>query len=172
MHFYSHAPYGTWRGLIQHWQACKDFYSHAPYGTWPSVRCDEKMKTWISTHTPLTGRDCQRGFSLYLWITFLLTRPLRDVTLWLLYTHVCICNFYSHAPYGTWLIWMWQLILITPFLLTRPLRDVTVVPVHTYQQCTISTHTPLTGRDVRVVHTLIARIISTHTPLTGRDVSW
>ena len=34
---------------------------------------------------------------------------------------------------------------------------------------TISTHTPLTGRDARSMKDLNKILISTHTPLTGRD---
>ena len=33
----------------------------------------------------------------------------------------------------------------------------------------ISTHTPLTGRDIRVLSSGVLSLISTHTPLTGRD---
>ena len=55
---------------------------------------------------------------------FLLTRPLRDVT--------CFgqCNCYNNL-----------------FLLTRPLRDVTELAEVAEPVLTISTHTPLAGRD-------------------------
>ena len=80
-------------------------------------------------------------------ISFLLTRPLRDVTSWLAF-----------------------LIFILVFLLTRPLRDVTNPLFRICQLFSISTHTPLTGRDL-VRFRLCSRIaISTHTPLTGRDI--
>ena len=56
--FYSHAPCGTWRcHNPQTWDSHSDFYSHAPCGTWP--RSD-------ACHPPT--------------FTFLLTRPMRDVT--------------------------------------------------------------------------------------------
>ena len=56
--------------------------------------------------------------------TFLLTRPLRDVTL---FTQID------------------TIFLI--FLLTRPLRDVTLPDVILMENVEISTHTPLAGRD-------------------------
>ena len=60
---------------------------------------------------------------------FLLTRPLRDVTK--------ICEYLEK---------------ITKFLLTRPLRDVTEDLEGTYSEAQISTHTPLTGRDLFALH--------------------
>ena len=77
----------------------------------------------ISTHTPLAGRDHVTP-GLYMTDSFLLTRPLRDVTIIL-------------ARYA----------LIRIFLLTRPLRDVTPQPDTAEQPQPISTHTPLAGRD-------------------------
>ena len=55
------------------------------------------------------------------------------------------------------------------FLLTRPLRDVTLTYGHVCSVLLISTHTPLTGRDIDVMVELSQQRISTHTPLTGRD---
>ena len=55
---------------------------------------------------------------------FLLTRPLRDVTV-----GTCTGNTYS------------------VFLLTRPLRDVTGHEFKDLRHTEISTHTPLAGRD-------------------------
>ena len=57
------------------------------------------------------------------------------------------------------------------FLLTRPLRDVTLGNAHYYYNGDISTHTPLTGRDVEQALQYMGIQISTHTPLTGRDDS-
>ena len=54
----------------------------------------------ISTHTPLTGRDERKFMHLSNCHTFLLTRPLRDVTTWQKKTYRDP-HFYSHAPYGT-----------------------------------------------------------------------
>ena len=60
-----------------------------------------------------------------LGIKFLLTRPLRDVT----------AVFLMNA-------------LGIKFLLTRPLRDVTTKIWVSKTMSSISTHTPLTGRDI------------------------
>ena len=54
----------------------------------------------ISTHTPLTGRDERKFMHLSNCHTFLLTRPLRDVTTWQKKAYRDP-HFYSHAPYGT-----------------------------------------------------------------------
>ena len=78
-----------------------NFYSHAPYGTWPCRQEKIILVVLISTHTPLTGRDGWKYFFI-LPKSFLLTRPLRDVT-------------YSSFTNPSAII----------FLLTRPLRDVT-----------------------------------------------
>ena len=81
------------------------------------------MCTFISTHTPLAGRDGIPFFPLIYFSSFLLTRPLRDVTEATTYmsvrdgisTHtplagrdqiirdpfIALRNFYSHAPCGT-----------------------------------------------------------------------
>ena len=101
----------------------KYFYSHAPYGTWP-----------------MRGNDVKYPMS------FLLTRPLRDVT------------------FLDWRFWFYLV-----FLLTRPLRDVTISEIEAYNNNCISTHTPLTGRDIISLRHYLKRVISTHTPLTGRD---
>ena len=62
---------------------------------------------------------------------FLLTRPLRDVTI----------VFYT-------------LNVTDQFLLTRPLRDVTAIITGACSAASISTHTPLTGRDGCLVYRL------------------
>ena len=56
------------------------------------------------------------------------------------------------------------------FLLTRPSRGATAgsSPQNTWHQ-TISTHTPLAGRDWFIREPPHTPIISTHTPLAGRD---
>ena len=145
----------------------------------------------ISTHTPLAGRDTSCTGTPCIAHTFLLTRPLRDVT----------------PPHQLVLLWLWQFLLTRPlrdvtgsgtfrralmrFLLTRPLRDVTGLaggcdilqeflltrPLRDVTRCRslfrrrtqISTHTPLAGRDGQVHQCLPQRDISTHTPLAGRD---
>ena len=79
----------------------------------------------ISTHTPLAGRDFNDLTYTISEIQFLLTRPLRDVTI-----------YYSCLPDARYV-----------FLLTRPLRDVTTMHVPSDPVFHISTHTPLAGRD-------------------------
>ena len=123
-----------------------NFYSHAPYGTWPP--------SLSSVYTP---------------VEFLLTRPLRDVTAYAIAASDLLCyfyshapcgtwrsggermkpidNFYSHAPCGTWLGKHGMSIMHCRFLLTRPLRDVTLPFIVDLWGETISTHTPLAGRD-------------------------
>ena len=78
----------------------------------------------ISTHTPLAGRDHFQLYFLPQQLGFLLTRPLRDVT-------IIEANDYH----------------IIGFLLTRPLRDVTAKISQHASLKQISTHTPLAGRD-------------------------
>ena len=79
----------------------------------------------ISTHTPLAGRDVSVSGRYVISAKFLLTRPLRDVTV----PESCTARF------GL-------------FLLTRPLRDVTLLgDSYGTGYTPISTHTPLAGRD-------------------------
>ena len=54
----------------------------------------------ISTHTPLAGRDILNNDRLDAAYQFLLTRPLRDVTLHVVF-RLPVLDFYSHAPCGT-----------------------------------------------------------------------
>ena len=58
------------------------------------------------------------------------------------------------------------------FLLTRPLRDVTITIDVQITEITISTHTPLAGRDENDAILICDYKISTHTPLAGRDSQW
>ena len=77
---------------------------------------------------------------------FLLTRPLRDVTLLMVHGS-CPYDISTHTPLTgrDGLLWL-------------PLSS-----------AAISTHTPLTGRDPAAVEVQFSTTISTHTPLTGRD---
>ena len=124
---------------------------------------------------------------------FLLTRPSRDVTHTGCRSIHKQSNFYSHAPRGTWPKWPEGTIRIKKFLLTRPSRDVTRSPAHfsgrhkflltrpsrdvtevnmkTNIDITISTHTPLAGRDSDLWKYFLISVISTHTPLAGRDTA-
>ena len=83
------------------------------------------MDIRISTRTLLVEHDSNvMGQQIMLGIS-LLTRPLRDVTDSLIVSLTCL----------------------TTFLLTRPLRDVTNPGKIDCMLLTISTHTPLAGRD-------------------------
>ena len=83
------------------------------------------MESTISTHTPLAGRD----------------RNLLSGPSWM-------SDFYSHAPRGARRFSTTAPVRITLFLLTRPSRGAT--PLHSSVSSihSISTHTPLAGRDL------------------------
>ena len=88
-----------------------------------SDRFKSFMVDWISTHTPLAGRDVAAFIPFEVIFPFLLTRPLRDVTTGRksggdcerISTHTPLAgrdrhpepvipgrkDFYSHAPCGT-----------------------------------------------------------------------
>ena len=100
----------------------------------------------ISPHTPLAGRDPAFGHTVG--------------------THE---NFYSHAPRGARRDRPGKEQNVLKFLLTRPSRGATLscdIGGNTY---TISTHTPLAGRDYINGMKWEDIAISTHTPLAGRD---
>ena len=78
----------------------------------------------ISTHTPLAGRDRLRAVLRASTVKFLLTRPSRGAT---------------KNPTVA--------ITLEAFLLTRPSRGATISRKHILIVDTISTHTPLAGRD-------------------------
>ena len=145
-HFYSHAPYGTWHYGYFAIESQFHFYSHAPYGTWPmpittitaikpflltrplrdvtSLLNPSSNLSLISTHTPLTGRDTSIFHTDNTGKNFYSHAPYGT---WLSSSVFLIQfgNFYSHAPYGTWRIWYPVTKGFCRFLLTRPLRDVT-----------------------------------------------
>ena len=78
-------------------------------------------------------------------------------------------NFNSHAPCGARPV----VAVLAPhrarFQLTRPLRGATTAKKRSKRSKTISTHTPLAGRDRRSDCESLIPSISTHTPLAGRD---
>ena len=80
---------------------------------------------------------------------FLLTRPMRDVT-------VGECSGRNYRP---------------PFLLTRPMRDVTDSFSQKFDSIGISTHTSHAGRDDGNEWHVCGEMISTHTSHAGRDKS-
>ena len=79
-------------------------------------------------------------------ISFLLTRPLRDVTSWLAFL-IFILVFLLTRPLRDVTSFAFASALALQFLLTRPLRDVTFQNHLLLALTNISTHTPLTGRD-------------------------
>ena len=122
----------------------------------------------ISTHTPLTGRDLNKR--LYRGLNIISTHtPLTGRDRCMTAEEAKLKYFYSHAPYGTWPMRGNDVKYPMSFLLTRPLRDVTISEIEAYNNNCISTHTPLTGRDIISLRHYLKRVISTHTPLTGRD---
>ena len=126
----------------------------------------------ISTHTPLAGRDfyCRTDQTTDIQ-PFLLTRPLRDVTVKRLLQHVQ-GKISTHTPLaGRDQLLSLPVNYIFLFLLTRPLRDVTSAGCYVIVQIVISTHTPLAGRDDGTHRGAFEKNISTHTPLAGRDHS-
>ena len=101
----------------------EEISTHTPLTGRDTASDNNSLLDIISTHTPLTGRDPSELDLVLKIILFLLTRPLRDVTVWFdgfaikplflltrplrdvtrtpsvfVLTH---CHFYSHAPYGT-----------------------------------------------------------------------
>ena len=123
----------------------------------------------ISTHTPLAGRDAARFRCMRRKPQFLLTRPLRDVTIAVivsvrngtfLLTRPLRDVTTNHIPSSqrTPLFLLTRplrdvtshpayLLILFRFLLTRPLRDVTTAFNTSRSSFAISTHTPLAGRD-------------------------
>ena len=99
--------------------------THTPLAGRDEKRGTNTMHYRISTHTPLAGRDLFCASILSNLSSFLLTRPLRDVTavfgFWMntifISTHTPLAGRDpNHNPYNT---------EAKEFLLTRPLRDVT-----------------------------------------------
>ena len=128
--FYSHAPYGTWLNPVFENATGRNFYSHAPYGTWQFFVTLTFDRSNFYSHAPY---GTWRGYYMFIDLEF---------------------NFYSHAPYGTWRYSPSFSTHCSRFLLTRPLRDVTSANHPYIQLCSISTHTPLTGRDMRMAKPL------------------
>ncbi len=102
--------------------------------------------SFISTHTPLAGRDL---WHYILWELELISThtPLAGRDPWAIRSRYFFGNFNSHAPRGA----------------RRSKFFKICKTLH------ISTHTPLAGRDQRAGFGVVFRVISTHTPLAGRD---
>ena len=103
------------------------------------VGCD--LNSWclvqhhiISTHTSRVGCDKileDAGVE----VTFLLTHPVWDVTLFPKWKQPIIFYFYSHIPCGMWLNTFNPVEIVEAFLLTHPVWDVTFNPVVTASYC-------------------------------------
>ena len=148
-----------------------NFYSHAPCGARPNVRPRGIVVEVFLLTRPLRGATA-RASGAAGTNEFLLTRPLRGATVVFPMLFITAEHFYSHAPCGA-RPWCFQC-----FLLLQ----------------SISTHTPLAGRDGAAFRRLDdvenfyshapcgARpvdndyfawtSISTHTPLAGRDADF
>ena len=97
--FYSHAPRGA-RLVVRHVSGQHAyFYSHAPRGARPATDTADQIGRFISTHTPLAGRDSHRPSGRSLDLLFLLTRPSRGAT-GCYDPSLSLPDFYSHAPRG------------------------------------------------------------------------
>ena len=124
----------------------------------------------ISTHTPLAGRDELVRVVCHHFLIFQLTRPLRGATserarfvrTLPISTHTplagrdetlpfyiaAVTNFNSHAPCGARHGKGFYVYTDEQFQLTRPLRGATDFWRGGILMYSISTHTPLAGRDV------------------------
>ena len=125
-----------------------NFYSHAPCEAWP-----------------------QRGLKLLFFLIFLLTRPLRGVTISPV-PSITVVSISTHTPLARRDNSCCKIILTIYISTHTPLarRDY-------FYDCwrfnySISTHTPLARRDCNVATSLSIDIISTHTPLARRDLLW
>ena len=104
---------------------------------------------FISTHTPLAGRD---------------ERKEKMNNIYKISTHTPLAG-------RDWRVRS-DRIRMDKFLLTRPSRGATRQRMAGLYRSKISTHTPLAGRDCRVCVCSVICAISTHTPLAGRDGSF
>ena len=103
---------------------------------------------YISTHTPLAGRD--RSFQLL---------------------HGFDHYFYSHAPRGARPMCSMRKIKSVKFLLTRPSRGATNRKALNSYGMSISTHTPLAGRDKAVLKSVPAGTnFYSHAPRGARPI--
>ncbi len=100
-----------------------NFYSHAPRGARPVYVSNYNEQTFISTHTPLAGRDRLGTVSVRdIWISTHTPLAGRDIN-----------RFFSL-----------NLLMISTH---TPLAGRDPVTLRPYRTFTISTHTPLAGRD-------------------------
>ena len=130
-----------------------------------------KYPDFISTHTPLAGTDSSTYFrSLSMAISTHTPLAGRDQLMLLdLIEHL---DFYSHAPRGARREFPTRSIRTPTFLLTRPSRGATdgmeVIDQKTFD---FYSHAPRGARRASWEILLHPSSISTHTPLAGRDTS-
>ena len=80
---------------------CQRISTHTPLAGRDRMLKKLEIILVISTHTPLAGRDTVYHLLEYGVHLFLLTRPLRDVTVLPFRCTASCDHFYSHAPCGT-----------------------------------------------------------------------
>ena len=124
----------------------------------------------ISTHTPLAGRDQALPHRRREPNHFYSHAP-RGARPPQRYRLSGAAHFYSHAPRGARPYAGINCYDGNRFLLTRPSRGATGRTRVDHSGQRISTHTPLAGRDHMEWTWCITESISTHTPLAGRDNS-
>ena len=105
------------------------------------------QKMVISTHTPLAGRDFGQFRRHVAGVHFYSHAPC-GARPYIDNVREGLVNFYSHAPCGARPTHHLGNVQQFTFLLTRPLRGATIIPLFSYCYATISTHTPLAGRDL------------------------
>ena len=165
--------------------------THTPLAGRDVFLVDSNHITCISTHTPLAGRDSDLSRIFPASISFLLTRPSRDVTVrscglsggLRISTHTPLAGrdsilpppFSSSIPFlltrpsrDVTIAFMTGVNRLI-FLLTRPSRDVTIFILYPRYFSIFLLTRP--SRDVTMSLTCLAHSfgISTHTPLAGRD---
>ena len=172
---------------------CKscDFYSHAPRGARHKRSADEVREMqflltrpsrgatkylhmsflpfFISTHTPLAGRDRQAGRSTDRTGNFYSHAP-RGARHSLVDVYGLLHDFYSHAPRGARLRTSEILRIPYQFLLTRPSRGATIMPIYDRHPMAFLLTRPSRGATNCLVRLPQIHVISTHTPLAGRDM--
>ena len=124
----------------------KNFNSHAPCGARPAGYACPEPSANFNSHAPCGAR---LDFSIF-WggvPLFQLTRPLRGATPRCGRCCPPVAHFNSHAPCGARRLIPASVLMPPTFQLTRPLRGATRSKIFAALVSSISTHTPLAGRD-------------------------
>ena len=145
--FYSHAPRGARLSLIVSISA-PWISTHTPLAGRDYPHNPPSTQHSISTHTPLAGRDRCTPSRAPLLVVISTHTPLAGRDAPVISVFLSIVNFYSHAPRGARPIRFYNLMLTLLFLLTRPSRGATADGQEHSFGGYISTHTPLAGRDL------------------------